>query len=114
MMNQNIPAKDQCIIVSNAVQGKAGIYFGCPSRFSPNTSTFMIHVTKNMMEFPIRVSVTEAIKTTNMRLQRETPPFSISYLIYKRYYEKKYEISGRIKKSTAYDDLRHIYSIENI
>lgn len=109
MMNQNIPVKDQCIVVNNAVQGKAGIYFSCPPRFSPNTSTYMIHVTKNMMDFPIRVTVTEAIKTTNMRLARESPPFTLSYLIYKRYCEKNYDFENRIKKSPCYKDLTDIY-----
>ena len=104
MMNPNIPYHDQCIVISNAVQGRAGIYFSCPPRFSPNTSTFMIHVTQNMREFPIRVAVKEAVKTTNMRLNCEIAPFTLSQLIRKRYYEQKLEYENRIKKSTSYYD----------
>jgi hypothetical protein len=104
-MNPRVPTKDQCVVISNVVQGKAGIYFSCPLRFSPNTSTFMNHFTKNMRDFPIRVAVRESIKTTNMKLNGEIPPFTLSQLIGKRYYEKKLEYENRIKKSTSYFDL---------
>jgi hypothetical protein len=104
-MNPNVPVKDQCVVISNVVQGKAGIYFSCPLRFSPNSYTYMNHFTKNMRDFPIRVAVMESIKTTNMKLNDEIPPFILSQLIGKRYYEKKLECENRIKKSASYFDL---------
>jgi hypothetical protein len=104
-MNQNIPAKDQCVLVCNAVQGKAGIYFRCPLRFSSNSYTYINHITKNMQQFPIRISVTESVKTTNMRIDNEIPPFTLSYLIFKRYCEKNKEYENKIKRAAWYDDL---------
>jgi hypothetical protein len=114
MINAEIPVKDQCIIIGNAVEGKYGIYFDCPSRFTTNTSTFILHSNINRLQFPIRVSIKESVKTTNMRLNQEKPPFSYYQQLVKRFSVKNHEINGRIKKSTAYNDLMHIYSIENL
>lgn len=104
-MNQNIPVKDQCVLVCNAVQGKAGIYFKCPLQFSSNSYTFINQYTKNMQQFPIRIAVTEAIKTTNMRVDVEKPPFTIDQHIYKRYCERNKKYNKRIKSRDSYDDL---------
>jgi hypothetical protein len=108
MFNQVIPIKDQCLLIGNAVQGKAGIYFSCPPNFSSNTYTFILQFTKNRQEFPIRISVTEAVKTTNMRLSNEKPPFTIYNLIYKRYCERNINFENRIKKTATYEDLRDV------
>jgi len=97
-MNPSVPVKDQCVLVSNAVQGKAGIYFSCPLQFSSNSYTFINKYTINMQQFPIRIAVTEAVKTTNMRLGLEKPPFTINQHIYKRYCEKNAEERKRLEK----------------
>jgi hypothetical protein len=98
-MNPNVPVTEQSVVISNAVQGKAGIYFSCPLRFSTNSYTYMNHFTKNMRDFPIHVAVRESIKTTNMRLGVEKPPFTINQHIYKRYCEKNAEEQRRLEKN---------------
>jgi hypothetical protein len=111
MINEEIPLKDQCIIISNVVNGKYGIYFDCPSKFSPNTQTFILNYRdENRKMFPIRITVKESVKTTCMKLNNERPPFSLSYLIYKRYNEKKHELANRLKRTDSFDDLEALYN----
>ena len=82
-------SKGKCIIVCNAVEGKLGVYFNCPIKFSPNTQTFIIHYTENRKQFPLRVLCKSNAKHDNMLLTNEKPPFSITTLVIKNHNQKK-------------------------
>jgi hypothetical protein len=116
MIKAGVPINEQCILIKNVIAGKSGIYFNCPPRFSSNTQTFMLnYLDKSRQLFPIYIAIKACIKTTNMKLNGEKPPYSISQLIYKRYQEKQLEDSAILKriliaKSKSYHDLESLYN----
>jgi hypothetical protein len=100
MIKACVPIHEQCILIKNVIAGKSGIYFNCPPKFSSNTQTLILnYIDKGRQMFPIDIAIKECIKTTNMKLNNEKPPYLMCQLIYKRYQEKQLEDSAMFKKT---------------